>query len=290
MFTKILSAVALLALFSCSSSSDLDGMGDIPLSGDSEVEPDDVPADPDAMPEGDTTSQILDIGGRWALLQISSALAQIPIVGMDTRTTYTVLLVDHSQKDGLWEARMEVCLLRIEAETTLVRTVIPDAFVAALEPFVRPVELAIQEDGLVRYVQPDLWQAWGADLPDPQFDSLPNSPEDPRVTDPDKDGRPGLTVRVTGLMTGELYVVQRRMNSLEGSLTDTGTVQGLHRSSMEQNVLGGDNPDLVDNDPETFPDPNPENSTFRMVKMPQIADCKDLVSLVPDVFPEVPGE
>ncbi len=70
---------------------------------------------------------------------------------------------------------------------------------------------------------------------------VPSSPDDPRVVDPDGDGKPGLQllldVGAFGVWT--LQVVSRGHTALEGTVTPTGIVGTLTRVESEEQVISG---------------------------------------------------
>ncbi len=108
-----------------------------------------------------------------------------------------------------------------------VHILIPDAFVATLKPFSRAGTVAAGA-----YHMPVAYHAEGVALSDPATEALPTDPSDPRVLDEDADGKPGLTLQVTGLLDGEIYVASapppsflRRRRCVRGRARGRGAVQ-----------------------------------------------------------------
>jgi hypothetical protein len=101
-------------------------------------------------------------------------------------------------------------------------------------------------------------------------DPLPSDPDDPRVFDQDGDGNPGVTIRVEGIVSGDMYIVQRSWTRLEGALLGDGSFGGRLFFGNAQVVLDSTSPFLGD-PPSSRPLPN--LSWFRIARLPEDADC-----------------
>jgi hypothetical protein len=124
----------------------------------------------------------------------------------------------------------------------------------------------------------------GAELANAETDPLPGDPEDPRVTDPDGDGEPGLTVRVEGVVGGGVYVVQRIERALEGRLTADGRMSGTVIGSNHQKKLGASNFILRAFTPTFVPDTEPEHNPFSWAPISPEADCRTIVEQEEPLF------
>jgi hypothetical protein len=179
------------------------------------------------------------------------------------------LEVDQRGADLLLRER--VCDLRTSSPTPLVDTRYPAAFLRAISGGTREARL-VRRDDVVTYVQPKRWEAKGARLGDAASDPLPREPADPRVVDADRDGHPGLTVRIGGLVSGDLRVVSRGWTALRGELVAPGRIEGRVRWRTEQRILQSTN-GLLSHQPNPTPHPDPDRSWFRMVRLPDGAGC-----------------
>ena len=231
----------------------------------------------------------MDPSGTWAMVQITSEITQIPIVGERTRTTAAHLKVTIERKQDAFAVFETLCVSNIDDGTPMVKTTIPDAFVASvpvtersayLEPVSQTEQPAGDSNAQLRIVFPWSTQVLGAQLEDPENEQLPTDPEDPRVVDQDGDGHPGLTVRVEimNLISGEVYVVQRNRNRLTGTVESAGFFQGTIEWESEQVVLGASNPFLASGGTGT-PDPDPEHNFFLAKRIDPELDCEEVKSL-----------
>lgn len=161
-------------------------------------------------------------------------------------------------------------------------TVLDSAFVAALPTWESVVSLEgsgpwlFRTSGFVAVV--------GADLDDPAEDPLPSDPEDPRVTDPDGDGEPGVTVRVEGVVDGGVFIVQRIERALEGTLNPDGRMTGTVIGANQQSKLGASNFILRAFTPSFVPDTQAEQNPFSWVPLPSGAGCPEIVALEARLF------
>lgn len=235
-------------------------------------------------PPGDLSLSDTDISGVWAQLHVSSASSPFSLDGETASTTVTTwrLVMEQRGTDVLIHGT--VCSVDIITQSTVVTTVVPDALVSSLEKSFLTASVGLDERGALRFYQPPYTEVRGARLADPVLDELPDDPEDPRVIDQDGDGKPGVTVRVTGLVAGELYIVQRRTNELLGRVHDRETIDGLMIWNNEQSTLGSDNPTLIRYQPEYIPNPNAAMSFFRSSRIEPSVTCEQITDMRDSVF------
>ena len=228
----------------------------------------------------------LDLSGVWAMVQITSEFVRIPIVGERTRTTTSHLRLIIEQSDDAFSVLETHCATNIDDGTMMVNTTIPVAFLHSLGVTERAVHLELiseidQSTGNLspglRIVFPWNTQVLGTRLKDPENEALPTDVADPRVFDQDNDGHPGMTVRVEvmGLISGEVYVVQRNRNHLIGTVASPGFIQGTIEWETEQVILGASSPFLASGGQGT-PDPDPERNFFLARRIDPMLDCADI--------------
>jgi len=228
----------------------------------------------------------LDLSGVWAMVQITSEIAKIPIVGNRTRTTTTYLRLIIEQTDDALSVLETNCGTNIDDGTVMVSTTIPDAFLGSLGVTERAahLEFVLEMDPSTgnpsperRIVFPWSTQVLGARLEDLENDALPTDATDPRVFDQDNDGHPGMTVQVEimGLIGGEVYVVQRNRNRLTGAVISPGFIQGTIEWETEQVILGASSPFLASGG-QGSPDPDPERNFFLARRIDPMLDCADI--------------
>ncbi len=118
----------------------------------------------------------------------------------------------------------------------------------------------------------------GAILENPETDPLPThyNLEDKRIIDQDRDGKPGMTNIMSGVLTGEVYNVQRWWVKYYINVVDENHLQGLLDHGSEQNIIDA-NPKSLIYDTESIKHPNERHSYFRALRMPDTASCADVL-------------
>lgn len=225
---------------------------------------------------------IPDLAGNWAQLWTVASVDSLPVIGDVSASTTTIhrLWIEQHGLDLL--VHVETCRIEIDSGTDIIQEIIPDAFVASLGTAVRTAWLE-KAGSRYRYIQPRTYEIRGVRLVDAANDVLPQSPEDPRVYDQDQDGLPGMTVRVTGLVDGEVWVAQRDWHEVDGVVTGADLVEGTIHWAKEQVVLGADNPLLTSPLP-SVPDPDASRSRARMVRLAEDLDCKEILDRTSSLF------
>jgi hypothetical protein len=220
---------------------------------------------------------LADVSGTWAQRLHVSSISDVPLVGEVNSTTISTLRLSVEQSGADLSVTTETCDVEIVSSADLVETIIPDAFVDALEVSVRSG--TVQGAGeQAHIVLPRFVELRGVRLDDIESDPLPTDPDDSRIWDQDEDGHPGMTVRVGGgLVDGEIYLIQRGWNALEGDVVDDQYVDGLVDWGDEQVVLGSDN-QLLEEQPDSRPDPEAENSFFRSTRVADSVDCDGILA------------
>jgi hypothetical protein len=226
---------------------------------------------------------LTDVTGRWAYLEVGSQLIQAAGFAEPFHNRIvSVLLLDQTQTGEDVAVTGEYCDHYTEDPDSVVHAVIPDAYHAALKPVSRTGAFGAD----ARYTLSELREVVGATLAD-QDEALPTEPDDPRVIDEDMDGHPGVTIRLTGLVDGEVYVVERKTTAADGVAVSPDRIEGLLAFTSEQSVVDADPASLKDTTAasESLPDPEPCNSYFRMVRVPDGTDCASVNADFDTLFP-----
>lgn len=231
-----------------------------------------TPVDPESLP------------GTYAMLQVNARITNVPVVGLTHTETHALLraTVTRGGADRL-DMLIEVCDLKQVSETTLVRVVFPEAFLKSLETYPRVIELR-PDLGTNRFISPLAVEVYGVHLADPVNDALPTEAGDSRVYDQDGDGKPGVTIRVTGLVDGEIWLIQRSRSTLQGAFESPDRWSGLIDSEVEQVYLGADNPILAKPN-ESTKDPDPSHSYIQLSRVPADKDCVWIREQAEALFP-----
>lgn len=217
-----------------------------------------------------------EVAGRWAMLQVTTDIVDYPIVGRRIRETYLVLAVQIEQSGTELLVHEQHCLAYIDDGTPLVESEISEAFLRSMGILEYRGQLRQDADGW-RLILPWGTKVHGARLENPEQDELPTDPADPRVFDQDEDGNPGVTVGVTilGVLSGEVYAVQRLSKHMEGAVDSSDRVKGLISWTNEQVALAASSP-LLQTTGEAEVHPDAERSYFVMKRIPEHVGCQTL--------------
>jgi len=242
--------------------------------------------------ESDTT-QPTDL--ESVLEKIAGHYAHYDVVAYEdttTRTTMRTFIVSYGFTDFyLEEGRLMQSDRFVHAEQKLSRknakSVFKDEAVQAIKPRIQEVELFRKDEAwhLYRPETPSLLGIEG----DP-MKPLPTDPFDPNLTDPDKDGHPGVTVQISvgKFFRGKIYITRREIFSNYLTLNNNGTLSGYVIDRSEQFVVGASKKILnQESNPIQLPDIG--MSPVLLVKIdPDIDTFGELMKIRDDIFPEEP--
>lgn len=159
-----------------------------------------------------------------------------------------------------------------------VRTHMGPGFVDAVPEWEAPARVEGPVGGPWRVDVEERTVVLGADLADALREALPVEADDPRVRDPDLDGHPGVTVGVSGFVSGEVYLVQRLIRGLQGTLEPGGEMRGVVTGRSDQEVVGASNPIIRAFTPRFQQDPDPETSLLEWVPVEANTTCAQLIA------------
>lgn len=228
--------------------------------------------------------EVPDLSGNWAMLQVYPLVAELPVGGSSSQTSYVVQFVTVEQDEEQLQMTDRYCFTVVEDDSPLSNTVIPDSFMAALRPQPRTATLS-QEGEEIRFIQETYVEVRGATLEDEANDALPTDLDDPRIFDQDEDGSPGMTVviKLLGFLHEEIYVVQRVQYALSGVVVSPDRIEGRVDWSDEQNVLAATSSMLMA-ESSSSPDPDPTKHIFVMVRLQEDWTCEGLREQWREVF------
>ena len=112
---------------------------------------------------------------------------------------------------------------------------IPDAWAHTETPIHRTGDFTPGSGGYSVLNLPTLFEAIGARLT--SADTLPTGTDDSRVYDEDNDGNPGITIHLSGLVTGNVYSVQAQTTSILAIPVSANRVEGSLGFASNQTVL-----------------------------------------------------
>ena len=209
-----------------------------------------------------------------------------------TKTTMRTFIISYGFTDFYLEdgklmqsdrfVRAEQKLSRKNAES-----IFRDEAVQAIKPRVQEVELFLK-DGIWNIYRPETPSLLGIEG-DP-MKPLSTDPNDPNLTDPDKDGHPGVTVEISvgKYFRGEIYLTRREIFSNYLTLNNNGTLSGYVIDRSEQFVVGASKK-ILNQESNPFQLPDTGLSPVLLVKVdPKIDTLEELMQIRNDIFPPEP--
>ena len=224
---------------------------------------------------GATTVSAADYAGTWAQLRVLTASITLPVLGDVKVTTTAVLRMTMTGSGRNLAISAQACSLEQKMDTSVLRSIFPEALARYAGRFESTASLRV-EDGEVRFFQPRRWLIFGARLDDPEHEDLPTEPDDERVVDSDRDGKPGVTVRFEGLVNGDVYLVQRQWSTLRGT-ADGDHIDGAIQWGEERSVLDATSV-MLRSSPGSRPELGPSASYFRMTRVAEDDDCDAILA------------
>lgn len=210
---------------------------------------------------------------RYALFQETVSVTKIPVLKDVVQKTRSVAVLDLDRQEKRLFGSGPLCSLATESESSVLRTHFPPAFVRSLPPIQVDGALSVR-DGKTFFRQDEQVLVLGAKLKNPSRDPLPESPKDARVYDQDGDGHPGMTVRITGFVKGDVYVAQRNRTRLDGVENKEGFT-GEVRLQTERRILDASSSMLKKGG---VPVEDPSRSRFVLRKVPSGWGCEQALA------------
>ena len=212
------------------------------------------------------------MSGQWVMELVSLSDTPVPIIDTVTAKTFSLVLVDVEQKENHLMFKETVCRLDTRLEMSVVQMTPSKHFIRALSGKNRKAHLVHGAEGGFELVINPRTIVHSANLQEPSTEALPTEPDDPRVFDADGDGHPGMTMRFSGLVIGEAYLVQRTQSHMRGQFLSPERIKGAMTWRTEQSILDVSNPFL-----RFAPKPKAGNgradSFFVMRKLPGQITC-----------------
>jgi hypothetical protein len=207
-----------------------------------------------------------NLDGHWAKLTKLESITKVPVLGDISQKTEVLSLIElKTDENGQLLYREKTCRLTSKTFGGMVRTAYPPAFLRMLERDWAPVHVE-KEAGQVTFIQQKNPRDFGAG-----------------GKDQDRDGNPGVTIKVSGIVGGEVYASIREWSTSLGKQVDENTIEGRVIWDAGLNVLGGTSK-MLRNQPDTRRKKDPEAHTFVMRRVRDNATCPRLLAQADDVF------
>ena len=239
------------------------------------------------------TTQLTDL--ESVRKEIAGHYAHYDVVAYEdttTRTTMRTFIISYGFTDFyLKEGRLMQSDRFVHAEQKLsrknARSVFRDEAVQAIKPRVQEVELS-QKDGAWHIYRPESPSLLGIEG-DP-MKPLSTDPLDPNLTDPDKDGHPGVTVQISvgRFFKGEIYLTRREIFSNYLTLNNSGILSGYVIDRSEQFVVGASKK-ILNQKSNQVQHTDKGLSPVLLVKVdPDIDTLEELRHIRDNIFPKEP--
>ncbi|RYZ85062.1 MAG: hypothetical protein EOP04_16770 [Proteobacteria bacterium] len=184
------------------------------------------------------TNSVDDVVGTYAMKITLSATQKSAFLPETAPSTSDLYRLGEIVRDGEGFKIVENnCAARFP-NTGALKAYVKDLTVQSIGESVTKLTVTT-EAGSIKIARDSLTQVLGANLVNPASDALPTNSKDPRVIDADGDGKPGATTRASfGLLSGDIYFVQRSTNTYSASMNNDGNLKGLIQDKTEQSLIG----------------------------------------------------
>jgi hypothetical protein len=225
-----------------------------------------------------------ELVGRWA---------HFDAVAYEDDTMKTVVASygfnDFTEEDGRIIDSASFCFSE-QTTDQAIEISLSDVGTQAITPPSTPLEVTAEGDTLT-IRRPPTPTPLGVELDDPVDDPLPTDADDPRLSDDDGDGQPGVTVtiEVPNVITGEIYVARKEVFEYEATLAEPDVLRGSVIDTSEQFVIGASNPMFLGSGSGWVQNPDPAKSPLVLIRVDSGWDCERLAAEAADMFPAPPG-
>jgi hypothetical protein len=213
----------------------------------------DAPSTPDGGPGVDTgstspfctdrpaASGVTDLTGVWVARATGAEVVNAPIVGVMHNQTELFMLLRIAQQGAALTVDGSYCdRVQVNPPTAIAPVTIPPAWAHTETPIHRTGTFQPGTDGAWVMTFTEVAEAIGWEMLAPT-DTVPTLATDQRVFDQDLDGKPGITVTLSGQsLAGSLYTVQLQKTSISAIAVTADRVEGALAFTTTQNVLASD--------------------------------------------------
>ena len=215
-------------------------------------------------------ASVADLSGTWVARVTAAQVVTAPIVGVMRNQYVLTMLVNISQTGTEIVADGRNCdRLQVNEPTAVAPVVIPEIWAHTETPVHRTGTFAVGVEGYPILHLHAATEVIGAMLSSPAA-CLPTQSTDVGVYDQDNDGKPGITIVLSGQsLAGTICAVQTQTTVVDAIAVSADRVEGDLRFLAQQNVLESDPPSLgqLYSMGTTGPDPILCNSGFVMVRV-----------------------
>ncbi|MCX7943152.1 MAG: hypothetical protein N2746_01400 [Deltaproteobacteria bacterium] len=201
--------------------------------------------------------------------------------------TYGLAKIIQNSKGGI-SIYLKLCSIRLQNFKEddsdfedLAYIVVPDSYSDAIPILVNNTEALPEMRTNVSFDTDIVLDVRGARLPDPWNTPLPSYEDLRYVYDQDRDSKPGMTVFVSGTLSGEVYNVQRWWVKYHIKVVDKNRMSGLVDFNSEESIVGASNKMFLAKI-KVVPHPQPDRSYFRAIRVSNDSDCNTVIEMSKD--------
>ncbi len=213
----------------------------------------------------------------------------LPLVSQQDSVSvaYGLAKIIQNSKGGI-SINLKLCSIRLknfkedDSEfEDLAYIIVPDSYSDSIPVLVNNTERLPEMKTGTGFVTDTVLDVRGARLPDPWNTPLPDFENTEYVYDQDRDTNPGMTVFVAGVMTGEVYNVQRWWVRYHIKVKDSDRMSGLIDFSSEETIVGASNKIFLTKI-KVIPHHQSDRSYFRAVRLSNESDCNTVIDMSKD--------
>lgn len=215
------------------------------------------------------------LAGTFALQSTAIDQANAPVFGkVDAGSVSYALVVRQWRSDEpeVYDEAINVCDV-VNFEVAGITTINTADTIAAIPTSQAVLTVEHATGSFVRGTYREFWAVQGLD----DDDAFPTDVNSDVFYDADADGHPGTTVTASGLVSGDVYVAQRKTVEHQGVVQGTDTSLGLAHVSKEGIVLDATS-DLLKTESPRTPHPDPKQSWWFDLRLEDGASCDDVLA------------
>ena len=236
-----------------------------------------------------------EVCGTYAQKMWFTAASKVATINMAEAWTRTYFVLDQEQEQDKVHIKAKICNIKIDNTVSyLLQMMMPQSFADALPILPKESTLVNNGDGTYGFTQDVFWELRSVDPncygDNPGGYTLPQNSSDPCAQDWDNDGVPGLYVKASGTMGGDIHIVEKSSSKFVDSwfAADGQTAGGVVEWTDEQVVLQASSSTLkmgADNQmKETSDKFEGIANFFEQFKVPDGSDCTYVVTNAATIF------
>lgn len=241
------------------------------------------------------STDCLDFNGTYAQKMWFTAKSKVATIDMAEAWTRTYFVVNQVQEKDKLHITAKICNIKIDnsASGTLKLNML-QSFADALPLLPKESELIMKDDGTIEFTQGTSWEIRSIDPAcygdKPGDYTLPDKETDLCVQDWDNDTIPGLKVVATGLMNGDVHIVEKSSSEFKNGwfAADGQTAGGDIFWTDVQEVVKTTNSLLKSGAQNSWKEVSDKftgsANFFEQFKIPDGSDCTYVVTNVATIF------